>query len=85
MKIEIALCYYLQQHELTKYQLTIFTQLPNTAEPYQMTNQNLMDGSTRTSNKPLMLFKGTNLEYSVEEFLNAVTANLITNIGPKPI
>ena len=32
-----------------------------------------------------MVFTGTDPEYSVEDFLNAVTANLILNIGPEPI
>ena len=32
-----------------------------------------------------MVFTGTDSEYSVENYLNAVTANLILNIGPEPI
>ena len=32
-----------------------------------------------------MVFTGTDREYSVEDYLNAVTANLILNIGPEPI
>ena len=32
-----------------------------------------------------MVFTGTDPECSVEDYLNAVTANLILNIGPKPI
>ena len=44
-----------------------------------------MGGSTITSNKPLMVFTGTDPEYSVEDYVNAVTANLILNIGPEPI
>ena len=32
-----------------------------------------------------MVFTGTDPEYSVEDYLNAVTANLILNIGPEPI
>ena len=32
-----------------------------------------------------MVFTGTDPEYSVEDYLNAVTANLILNIGAKPI
>ena len=43
-----------------------------------------MDGSSITSNKPLMVFTGTDPEYSVEDYLNAVTANLILNKGPEP-
>ena len=41
-------------------------------------NPYLMGGSSITSNKkPLMVFTGTDPEYSVEDYLNAVTANLI--------
>ena len=32
-----------------------------------------------------MVFTGTDSEYSVEDYLNAVTANLIWNIGTEPI
>ena len=32
-----------------------------------------------------MVFTGTDSEYSVEDYLNAVTANLILIIGPEPI
>ena len=31
------------------------------------------------------LFTGKDLEYSVEDYLNAITANLIVNIGPEPV
>ena len=41
--------------------------------------------SSITSNKPLMAFTGTDLEYSLEDYLNAVTAKLILNIGPEPV
>ena len=44
-----------------------------------------MGGSSITSNKPLMIFTGTDPEYSVEDYLNAVTENLILSIGPEPI
>ena len=44
-----------------------------------------MGGSLITSNKPLMEFTGTDPEYSVEDYSNAVTANLILIIGPEPI
>ena len=85
MQNEIPLPYYLQQHEITKNQLTSFIQMPNAAESLQMTmNPYLMGGSSITSNKPLMVFTGTDPEYSVEDYLNAVTANLILNIGPEP-
>ena len=86
MQNEIPLPYYLQQHEITKNQLSNFSQKPNAAESLQMTmNPYLMGGSSITSNKPLMVFTGTDPEYSVEDYLNAVTANLILNIGPEPI
>ena len=53
MQNEITLPYYLQQHELTKSQLTNFLQIPNAAESLQMTtNPYLMGGSSITSNKP---------------------------------
>ena len=86
MQNEIPLPYYLQQHEITKNQLSNFSQMPNAAESLQMTmNSYLMGGSSITSNKPLMVFTGTDPEYSVEDYLNAVTANLILNIGPEPM
>ena len=86
MQNEITLPYYLQQHEITKNQLSNISQIPNAAESLQMTmNPNLMGGSSITSNKPLMVFTGTDPEYSVEDYLKAVTANLILNIGPEPI
>ena len=86
MQNEIPLPYYLQQHEITKNQLSNFSQMPNAAESLQMTmNPYLMGRSSITSNKPLMVFTGTDPEYSVEDYLNAVTANLILNIGPEPI
>ena len=44
-----------------------------------------MGGLSVTSNKPLKVFLGTDPEYSVEDYLNAVTANLNLNIGPEPI
>ena len=72
--------------KITRNQLSNFSQMPNAAESLQMTmNPYLMGGSSITSNKPLMVFTGTDPEYSVEDYLNAVTANLILNIGPEPI
>ena len=60
--------------------------MPNAAESLQMTMKPyLMGGSSLSSKKPLMVFKGTNPEYSVEDYLNAVTANFISNIGPEPV
>ena len=46
-----------------------------------MMNPFCMDVSSITSNKPLMVFTGTNPEYSVEDYFNAVTWFLI--IGPE--
>ena len=86
MRNEIPLPYYSPQHELTKSQLTNFKQIPNTTESLQMTmNPYLMGGSSITSNKPVMVFTGTDPEYSVEDYLNAVRANLFLNIGPEPV
>ena len=86
MQNEISLPYFLQQHKVTKNQLTNFSQFPNAAESLQMTmNPYLMGGSSITSNKSQMVFTGADPEYSVEVYLNAVTANLILNIGPEPI
>ena len=44
-----------------------------------------MGGSSISSNKPLMVFTGTDPEYSVEDYLSAVTANQNLNIGPEPV
>ena len=66
-------------------QLANFSKMPNAAESLQMTmNPYLMGGSPITSNKPLMVFTGTDPEYSVEDYLNALTVNIILNIGPEP-
>ena len=60
--------------------------MPHAAESLQMTmNRYLMGGSSITSNKPLMVFTGADSKYSVEDYLSAVTANLILNIGPEPV
>ena len=84
MRNEIPLPYYLQQHEVFKNQLTDCTQIPNTAESFQMTFVlYLMAGSSITSSKLLMVFTGTVPEFSVESFLNTVTANLLINLGTK--
>ena len=40
-------------------------------------NPYLMGGSSISSRKPLMVFRGTDPEYSVEDYLKAVTINLI--------
>ena len=51
MQIEITLPYYLQQHEITKNQLTNFSKIPIAAESLKMTmNPYLMGGSPITSN-----------------------------------
>ena len=76
MQNEIPLPYYLQQHEILKSQLTNFSQMPNAAESFRMTmNRYLMGGSSITSNKPLIVFTGTDPECSGEDYLNGVTAN----------
>ena len=86
MQNEILSPYYLQQHEITKNQLINFSQIPNTAKSLQMMmNPYPMEGSSITSNKPLMVFSWTDPENSVENYLNAVTTSLILNIGPEPI
>ena len=82
MQNETPLPYYLQQHEITKNQLSNFSQMPNAAESLQMTmNPYLMGGSSITSNKPLMVFTGTDPEYSVEDYLNAVFAIIYSYIS----
>ena len=82
MQNEMSLPFCLQQHEITKSQLTKFSQMQHGAEILEMTmNPYLMGGSSITSNKPLMVFTGTDPEYSVEDYLNAFTANLVLNIG----
>ena len=81
MHNEIPLQYLLQQLEITKNQLTNFSQKPNVAQSLQMTmNPYLMGGSSISTNKPLIVFTGADPEYSVENYLNAVTAKLILNI-----
>ena len=86
MHTEIALPFYLQQHEITKSQLTNFSQMPNAADSLQVTmNPYLMGGSSITSNTPLIVFTDTDPEYTVEDYLKAIIANLILNIGPEPI
>ena len=45
------------------------------------TNSYLMDGSSKRFNKLLVVFTGTDPEYSVEDYLKAVTVNLILNTG----
>ena len=59
MQNEIPLPYYLQKQEITKTQLTNFSQIPKAAESLQMTkNPYLMGGSSISSNNQLMVFTG---------------------------
>ena len=84
MQNEIPLPYYLQ-HGITKNLLLNFLQIPNARESLNMTmNPYLMGGLSKTSSKSLIVLTGTDPEYSVENYLNAVTANLILNIVPGP-
>ena len=77
MQNEILLPFYLQEHETTKTQLTFFSRKPNAAESLQMTMiPYLMGGSSISSNEPLMVFTGTDLENSIEIYLNAVSSNM---------
>ena len=57
MQNETPLPYSLQQHEITKNQLTNSSQIPNAAETLQMAmNPYLIGRSSITPNKPLMVF-----------------------------
>ena len=47
-------------------------------------NPYLMGGSSISSNEPLMVFTGTDPNYSVEYYFNAVQAKLMLNVGPEP-
>ena len=87
MHNEIPLPYYLQQHELSKSQLTKFSQMPHAAKSLQSMSMSpyLMSGSSIITNKPLIVFTGADPEYSVEDYLNAVTANLVLIIRPAPV
>ena len=86
MHNEIPLPYYLQQHETTKSQLTNFYQMQKAPESLQMAvTPYLMGGSSISSNNALMVFTGTDPEYSVEDYLIAVISNLILNIGPEAV
>ena len=60
--------------------------MPIAAELLQMTmNSYLVIESPISSDKPLMVFTRTDPDYSEEDYLNAVTANLSLNIGPEPV
>ena len=68
MHNKVPLPCYLKQYEITKIQLTNFSQKPLAAESLQMTmNPYLMGGSSKSSNKPQMIITGTDSENSVEE------------------
>ena len=51
--------------------------MPNAAESLQIT----MNPYLISSKKPLMVFTGTDPEYSLEDYLNAITAKVIKNVG----
>ena len=69
MQNEIPIPVYLQQYELTITQFTNFSQILNVADSLQISmSPYLMGGSSMSSNKPLMVFIGTDIEYSVENF-----------------
>ena len=86
MQNEIQLPFCLEQHEIAKIQLKSLLKIPNTAKSLQMTiNPYIIGGASLTSNKPLMVFTGTDPENSVEDYLNAVTANLFLIIGPESV
>ena len=75
---EIPLPYYSPQHEITKTQRKIFSQLPVAAESLQMTmNPYLKGRSSISSNKSLIILTGTDPEYALEDYLNAVPVNFI--------
>ena len=60
--------------------------MSNAAESLQMTmNPYLMGESSISSSKPLKVFTDTDPEYCVEDYLNAVTANLVLIIEPEPV
>ena len=48
-------------------------------------NPYLNGGSSITSTKPLTAFTGTDAEYSEEDYIKAVTANLLLIKGPESI
>ena len=74
MQNEIPLAYYLKQQEITKTQNTNVSHITNAEKSLQMTmNPILKDGSIISLNKPLIVFIGTDPEYSVEDCLNADT------------
>ena len=72
MRNENPLPRYLQQYEIT-------TITSNDSESM------LMGGSSISSNTPLMVFTKRDPEYSLEDYLNAVTAILFLNVGPEPV
>ena len=81
MQNEVPLVCYLKQHEITKTQLSNFSQMPKSAESLQIRMNSYLTGeSSIFSNKPLRVFTGTDPECSLDLFSTAV--NLILKIGP---
>ena len=77
MHNKILLPYFLQQHEITKSQLTNFSQIRKAEESLQVTrNPYLMGRSSTSSNKPLMVFTGTDPEYSVRGLSKGSHSNI---------
>ena len=69
MRNDIPLPYYLQQHKISKNQLTIFTETSNTAEQIKTTMRpHQMSGSSITSKKPLMVITGAYPEIEEKTF-----------------
>ena len=86
MHNEIPLPFYLQQHQITNSQLTNFLQCRRiTANDYESIPNGWIIKSSISSNKPLMVFTGTDPEYSLEVYLNVVTANLNQNLNQKSL
>ena len=68
MQKEILSPFFLQQVDSTNIPVKNFSQITNAAESLQLTMKPyLMSGSSISSIKPLMVFTGTDLEYSVED------------------
>ena len=70
LRNEIPLPYYLQQLEITKNQITNFTQIPNTAESLQLTIKPYLRGgsSIKSKKKTFLVFTRTDPEYSIEDY-----------------
>ena len=86
MQKVIALPYYLHQHKITRNTAHKFFSKTNCSRITPNDYESIpYGGSSIFSNKPLMVLTGRDPEYSEEDWLNAVTANLILNIGPEPV